>query len=636
MVISSISALKTTAGSDSLSFCHVLGYHTKADGGGGGVFWDPSSTEPEDGGTIFQVSGIVTGRWKRLLINSTINIRWFGAKGDGLHDDAPFIRSSINYLRKVGGGILDFPLATYYLNSVENPLPYESASPIIRIPNIPVILNCNGCTFKAGNKLHKLCFIQTTFGASSPFKLLGKPNFEGTGNDGGSNYALIDGIVLNGSSNGILDVGVINKTKRHGIYIMCNARFNTINIETISNTNREMLGVGVQLEGASFNKIHVRNILNVGANAVDFNTWVPHNPLYPASPYMGSPYPAARTYNSSHNILKCDLIDGTGINNSASYNPDDDYFALNCIQESNHNCFEFLEIKNVRPDSGTIPPALSSYLACFRLWACKANNLRTKIIDLVGHSENGKHQGDLIRITAASDNIVHIDTASQFRNILRNDNETQNDSSGNYLSLKNSVNELSENLTRGLSLKFIQKESATNSNTGVLSGFKVDYGITIDLIQGSFRISTDGSGYKSIRKTITEFNADFLLFKFTYRASASIQGSNPVVNIQAHNFPQISLIKDENWHTTTFIIRRDDIGKDLFLSPSNSAVGTGAGSWLELRDLCFISPDGSIHRDSSPTKGYINAVPTIGTFEVGDEIFSDKHFWYNGNSWIIT
>ena len=44
----------------------VLGYSAPNDGGGGLFIWDPSSSENENGGTMFESSRTSTGRWLRL------------------------------------------------------------------------------------------------------------------------------------------------------------------------------------------------------------------------------------------------------------------------------------------------------------------------------------------------------------------------------------------------------------------------------------------------------------------------------------------------------------------------------------------------------------------------------------------
>ena len=59
----------------------VLGYHEKDDGGGGIFVYDSSLDNPNidgegDGGLLFD-------GWKRSIVDSSINVKWFGAKGDG-------------------------------------------------------------------------------------------------------------------------------------------------------------------------------------------------------------------------------------------------------------------------------------------------------------------------------------------------------------------------------------------------------------------------------------------------------------------------------------------------------------------------------------------------------------------------
>jgi len=71
----------------------VKGYYTDGDGGGGDFYWDSTSTETDNGGTIIKATAITTGRWKRLF-SGTVNVKWFGAKGDGT-DDAAAVNAAI-------------------------------------------------------------------------------------------------------------------------------------------------------------------------------------------------------------------------------------------------------------------------------------------------------------------------------------------------------------------------------------------------------------------------------------------------------------------------------------------------------------------------------------------------------------
>jgi hypothetical protein len=60
----------------------VGGYSSVGDGGGGVFYWDTSSSSGDDGGTIIVPTGSTTGRWLRIYAGD-VNVKWFGAKGDG-------------------------------------------------------------------------------------------------------------------------------------------------------------------------------------------------------------------------------------------------------------------------------------------------------------------------------------------------------------------------------------------------------------------------------------------------------------------------------------------------------------------------------------------------------------------------
>jgi hypothetical protein len=78
-----------------LAVAVALGYHTVGDGGGGQFYWDASSLAQPDSGTIFEapLHG-PRGRWIRLD-SGPLNVRWFGAYGDGINDDSTAINTAI-------------------------------------------------------------------------------------------------------------------------------------------------------------------------------------------------------------------------------------------------------------------------------------------------------------------------------------------------------------------------------------------------------------------------------------------------------------------------------------------------------------------------------------------------------------
>jgi hypothetical protein len=91
--VTNIAELKTRKGSTDTTV-EVLGYYTSGDGGGGTFYWDNSSVETDNGGTIISVTGVTTGRWKRIY-DKEVNVRWFGAKSDNL-DNSIKVQLTLN------------------------------------------------------------------------------------------------------------------------------------------------------------------------------------------------------------------------------------------------------------------------------------------------------------------------------------------------------------------------------------------------------------------------------------------------------------------------------------------------------------------------------------------------------------
>lgn len=81
------------------------------DYGGGTWYYDAEDkTSTDDTGTVFVTTA--RQRFKRV-IDGPVNAKWFGAKGDGLSDDRPFLQAAVNYLVSKGGGTLYIPKGTY-------------------------------------------------------------------------------------------------------------------------------------------------------------------------------------------------------------------------------------------------------------------------------------------------------------------------------------------------------------------------------------------------------------------------------------------------------------------------------------------------------------------------------------------
>lgn len=103
--IPSVEVLRTTPGTAAGQQIHLLGYWATAPGiGGGTLHWDAASTEADNGGTVFAVTGTATGRWKRHHENR-LDLTWFGWTGKGDTNDSPRVQAAVDSLTT--GGIIE-------------------------------------------------------------------------------------------------------------------------------------------------------------------------------------------------------------------------------------------------------------------------------------------------------------------------------------------------------------------------------------------------------------------------------------------------------------------------------------------------------------------------------------------------
>ena len=117
MTKNTIAELKTYTGTTPNELVTVLGYHGPADGGGGDFYWNATSTDTDDGGTIF-TTGLATGRWVRVD-TFPVNVKWFGAKGVNT-DDTAAVQKALDYCRTTGvRKRLLFPDGTYEIGKVD-------------------------------------------------------------------------------------------------------------------------------------------------------------------------------------------------------------------------------------------------------------------------------------------------------------------------------------------------------------------------------------------------------------------------------------------------------------------------------------------------------------------------------------
>lgn len=105
-----IANLKNVANPTAYVVVEVLGYYTPNDGGGGEFYWDPNSTLTANDGTVLLNNNNPNGRILRLFSGS-INVRWFGAKGDNTTNDTTSIQTALNNYQNIY-----FPAGTYLCN----------------------------------------------------------------------------------------------------------------------------------------------------------------------------------------------------------------------------------------------------------------------------------------------------------------------------------------------------------------------------------------------------------------------------------------------------------------------------------------------------------------------------------------
>lgn len=119
--VDNIAALKALVVIGEHMVVSVSGYYTPGDGGGGEFYWDSISQTTDNGGTIIASNAGGLGRWKRI-INKQINVKWFGAYGDGSLNDRTPIQAAINVCSNNGGGVVYFPTGTYALYTGLDPI----------------------------------------------------------------------------------------------------------------------------------------------------------------------------------------------------------------------------------------------------------------------------------------------------------------------------------------------------------------------------------------------------------------------------------------------------------------------------------------------------------------------------------
>lgn len=116
------SSLRTQPGSTDGEVRYLKGHTTAGDGGEGTFRWSTVAAI-DDGGTVLNAGGLGSSSagWRRVFFGH-FNVKWFGAKGDGVTNDRPAIQLAIDTAIDAGLGVakksgtLFFPPGTYLLD----------------------------------------------------------------------------------------------------------------------------------------------------------------------------------------------------------------------------------------------------------------------------------------------------------------------------------------------------------------------------------------------------------------------------------------------------------------------------------------------------------------------------------------
>lgn len=114
-VVSSMADLLALKPAETKAIVMMKGYYTSGDGGGGTFYYDATARDQDNGATVIR-SESAKGRFVRDCEENYVNVKWFGAKGDGSTDDTAAIQAAIDSLPG-GGGTVALPGGTYNISS---------------------------------------------------------------------------------------------------------------------------------------------------------------------------------------------------------------------------------------------------------------------------------------------------------------------------------------------------------------------------------------------------------------------------------------------------------------------------------------------------------------------------------------
>lgn len=117
-VVENIDALRSITGNSGRYYILAKFHTSNGDGGGGSFYWESGAapgTYVDNGGTVIvPTGGDGSAAWVRDY-DGEVNVRWFGAKGDGVSDDTAAVQAALNT------GNAAFPKGTYPCSQLSAP-----------------------------------------------------------------------------------------------------------------------------------------------------------------------------------------------------------------------------------------------------------------------------------------------------------------------------------------------------------------------------------------------------------------------------------------------------------------------------------------------------------------------------------
>lgn len=90
-----VAALQLLEGEFDGQSVNLLGYYAAGDAPSRMMRWDAASTDDDDGGRVFQVTGVPTGRWKSSIVDF-MDLRLWGYKHDNTTDNYDALNRALN------------------------------------------------------------------------------------------------------------------------------------------------------------------------------------------------------------------------------------------------------------------------------------------------------------------------------------------------------------------------------------------------------------------------------------------------------------------------------------------------------------------------------------------------------------